>query len=165
MNSESLRVALWLDELAASVGTSASSGEVANEVVSAEFIDGLRDYLNARAVEATNGLDSELPLRLAKSRLEALGNCERMALARAVPSLEPEPITEAMFRGTALDRFVIHQLTVGRVLDPVEALRSMFAADGEADLLDHLEQLEESDEAKLADMLGPLATAVADGWS
>lgn len=153
MNSAA-RVATWIEKV------------VPEETVAPGLIEELRDFLDRRARAAVAGLNPvALPLRLPKSRLADIERCERMAVAQATPSDEPEVATDEMFRGVALDRFVVHQLALGRVLDPVEALREMFLAEGEAELLDHLELREEDDSGQLNAMLGPLATAVADGWS
>lgn len=166
MDSGSLRVATWIDQLVVGSTRSADSAAGTGDLVPAAFIEDLRSYLDSRAEEATADLDPKLlPLRLPKSRLATLERCERMALAQATGSAEPEPLTDAMFRGSALDRFVVHQLTVGRVLDPVETLRAMLAVEEETELLNHLEVMGEVDEGKPASMLDPLASAVADGWS
>ncbi|MGB6059058.1 MAG: hypothetical protein WBF71_12440 [Microthrixaceae bacterium] len=153
MNSAA-HVATWIDKV------------VPAETVAPGLIEELRDFLDRRARAAVVGLDPALlPLRLPKSRLAALERCERMAVAQAEPSDEPEVPTDEMFKGLALDRFVVHQLTLGRVLDPVETLREMFLAEGEAELVDHIEVREEEDLDRLNSMLGPLATAASDGWS
>ncbi|MGB3412001.1 MAG: hypothetical protein WBA45_12485 [Microthrixaceae bacterium] len=169
MNSESLRVARWIEDLhnrSADAGYPNDGAVIAGDMVAADFIEELRDFLDGQAHVATRDLDPKLlPLRLPKSRLADLERCERTAVAQAAPLTEPKPLTNEMFRGAALDRFVVYQLTVGRVLDPVEVLRAMFAAGGEAELLDHMDLMEEADSTALPSMLDPLATAVADGWS
>lgn len=145
-----MQVAAWLSEL------------VATAPPDPELIGQLRDQLDAVAVEATATLSPEvLPLRMAKSRLSDLDNCERTAVARAAAPPMTE-ITDAVLRGVAVDRFVAHQLVAGRVLEPVEALRSMLAADAQWPALAHLAEMSE---VEAAELIEPLATLVADGWA
>ncbi len=107
-----------------------------------------------------------LPLRVPKGRITEIERCERSAVASARPAAPsaPETGTDALglLRGIALDRFVTHQLVAGRVLEPSAALRSMCDAEGELDLV---EQIDGLDESTLAESLDPLASSVADAWT
>ena len=146
-----VQVAAWLDQL------------VEPTPVDPELIEQLRAQLDAVAAAATSGLPSEvLPLRLPKSRLADLDRCERTALARFRARSTDGPSSDAALRGVAVDRFVAHQLVAGRVLDPVESLTSMLAAEAEWSPLARLDELSEHEAAQLID---PLATLVAEGWS
>lgn len=144
-------VAAWLE------------GLPAPEPDSAEFLDEVRADLEATARWCTAELPADvLPLRLPKSRLADLGRCERLALARFETPTFDDEMTEARFRGMALDRFVVHQLVAGRLLDPVTELRGALAAEGEWAALDHLDSMDDV-EAQAA--LWPLVGAVTDAWS
>jgi len=144
-------VAAWLE------------GLPAPEPDSAEFLDEVRADLEATARWCVAELPAEaLPLRLPKSRLADLGRCERLATARFErPSVDDE-MTEARFRGLALDRLVVHQLVAGRLLDPVAELRGALAAEGEWAALDHLDAM---DDVEAQAVLWPLVGAVTDAWS
>ena len=146
-----MNVAAWLDQLEAPTP------------VAPDLIEQLRVQLDEIAAHATAASSAEdLPLRLPKSRLADLDRCERTALARFRSSSLAGPITDAALRGVAVDRFVAHQLVVGRVLDPVAALTSMLFAESEWAPLARLDQMSQTEAAELID---PLATLVADGWS
>jgi hypothetical protein len=145
-----VQVATWLSEL------------VPPPPVDPDLIGQLRAHLDDAAVDAVTALPTELlPLRLPKSRLAELDRCERSTVAHAGQD-RTDTMTDAALRGVAVDRFVAHQLVAGRVLEPVEALRSMLAAEAEWSSLAHLDTMELSAAEALID---PLATLVADSWS
>jgi len=145
-----VQLAEWLSEL------------VPPPPVASEEIEQLRAHLDLAAARAVEQLPADaLPLRLPKSRLAELDRCERTALARTRTERRDE-MTDAALRGIAVDRFVTHQLVAGRVTEPVEALRSMLAAEAEWTTLAHLEDL---DPAHAATLVDALATTVADAWS
>ncbi len=129
-------------------------------------IEDLRADLDAgidESLEPTcDDLDADLlPLRLPKGRLSDLQRCERAALARFRAT--PETATgAAVLRGTALDHFVAHQMFTGRVREPVPDLTSMLSAAADHDSLGLLDDLlpEEA-----ADLVEPMAVAVADAWA
>jgi hypothetical protein len=155
-----MQIAEWLD-----------NDECAHPVRS-EVLADLRSELDSHAsaqVAAFCTATGEFPeagrFRLPKGRLAALGRCERSALAAAGTSDEPQAVTEAALAGIALDRFVMHQLSAGRVREPVSDLRSILHAQGEWAALDALESLDAADPGAAAELLGPLASAVADAWS
>lgn len=126
-----------------------------------------RSELDRAAAEALERVGAalsadDLPLRVPKSRLADLARCERLTIARARDTGADTTVSAAALKGVVLDQFVAHQLMVGRVVEPVPTAVSMLRVSGrslEADALDSLD----SDHA--AELLGPLATAVADGWS
>lgn len=154
MGSEFPGVADWIEDLQRPAD------------VTPGFLSDLRGYLDESAGEATADLDPDLlPLRLVKSRLTSLGRCERLAVAEAFRRPAVEPLSPQQFRGIALDMFVVHQLTAGRVLDPTAALRSMAAAEDNQEILEYIDAVEEDDGPSLAEVLDLLATAAADGWS
>lgn len=155
-----MSVAAWLEELP----------EV--PPIHEDFLREVHDELDrvaARAVAELEGATGDLVepggLRLPKSRLAALERCERSAVARLRPADGPDEIGTSALRGIAYDRFVIHQLSTGRVLDPAADLRSMLAAEGEWGPLSALDQLDDRDPLAVAELTGPIATAVAESWA
>ena len=114
---------------------------------------------SCRAVRAHLDVDL-LPARVPKSRLADLQRCERSALAR-FRDVAPA-VGDAVLRGTALDQFVAHQLTAGRVREPVADLTSMLTAAGD---WSSLAVLDDMDLAEAAALLEPMAAAVAASWS
>jgi hypothetical protein len=154
-----MEIAEWLDD-------------EPTHAVRSEVLAELRSELDSHAaaqVAAFCAATGEFPeagrFRLPKGRLAALGRCERSALAAAGTDEEPQPITDSTLVGIALDRFVMHQLSAGRVREPVSDLRSILHAQGEWAALDALESLDAADPGAAAELLGPLASAVADAWS
>lgn len=131
-------------------------------VVEASALDELRGDLSAGIAADLGrlGTDHAGPVRVPKGRVIALQACERKALADSRPSAERQ-VSAPMLRGVALDRFIAHQLLGGRVLEPVEAMRSILAADGGDEWLSMLDAL---DDDQSAAMLDPLATVVAEDW-
>lgn len=134
--------------------------------VAAEELQALHQQLTEsvaaswRAVEGH--IDPDLvPVRLPKTRLAELEQCERLACARLSGSAGAAAGT-AVLRGTALDQFVAHQLVAGRVREPAADLASMLAAAGD---LASLELLEGLPEHIAKELLDPLTAAVADSWS
>jgi hypothetical protein len=101
------------------------------------------------------------PIRMPKSRLAHLQRCPRSALAH-FDEPDRDLTGVAALRGTALDHFVAHQLVAGRVREPVADLASMLIAAG-----DHasLEVLRALDPVEAAELLDPLAAAVAESWA
>ena len=156
-----VQVVEWLSEIAA-----ASGGAPVGRAHLAE----LREELEAAAhdavavVEGVLGPQDPGVLRLPKSRLAALAQCERSAVAADGVREDSAPGAAAL-RGIALDRFVIHQLHAGRAREPVSDLRAMLHAEGEWATLAALDQLEDADAAAPARLLDPLATSVADHWA
>lgn len=134
-----------------------------------ELTEGLLVELERVAADAVGLLDERVAgtptLRLPKSRLAALGRCERSAVAVAEDASPSEVVSRPMLIGVAHDRFVIHQLHAGRVREPVEDLREMLLAEGEWALLDALDQLEDADPDGARAMLEPIASTVATAWS
>ena len=112
-----------------------------------------------RAVQLVDGHEAEhvLPLRLPKSRVVALAECERLAVARHGTPTEGAPSVPVL-RGLALDAFVLHELHEGPVADPREDLRSMLLAQDEPGLAQQVDAA--GDDLDLA----PLAAAARD-WS
>jgi hypothetical protein len=102
-----------------------------------------------------------LPLRVPKSRLAQLQQCQRFAVA-AQDHPGDAPPSQAMLRGVALDHFVAHQLVAGRIREPLADLTSMLEASGDWSTLAALDEL---DVAESEELLGPLAAAVADAWA
>jgi hypothetical protein len=133
----------------------------------AEDLSLRRDELDRVAVEALERVGAglsvdDLPVRVPKSRLADLARCERLTVARATGDVAETTVSVAALKGVVLDQFVAHQLMVGRVVDPVPTAVSMLRVSGrdlEADAVDSL------DPSHADGLLGPLATAVADGWS
>lgn len=115
---------------------------------------------SCRAVRAHLDVDL-LPARVPKSRLADLQRCERSALAR-FRDVAPAVAGDAVLRGTALDQFVAHQLTAGRVREPVADLTSMLSAAGD---WSSLAVLDDMDLVEAAALLEPMAAAVAASWS
>jgi hypothetical protein len=115
---------------------------------------------SCRAVRAHLDVDL-LPARVPKSRLADLQRCERSALAR-FRDVAPVVAGDAVLRGTALDQFVAHQLTAGRVREPVADLTSMLSAAGD---WSSLAVLDDMDLVEAAALLEPMAAAVAASWS
>jgi|GEM_PF-764657 len=166
-------VAAWLDGLGMRAAerqgsTALDSAPDAPELddpqtISPELLNELRADLEATAAWCIASVPAAMrPLRLPKSRLADLSRCERMTVAKAdAPSFDDD-ISPARFGGIALDRFVVHQLVAGRVLDPVTELRGALIAEGEWAALDYLDGLSDG-EAQVA--LWPLVGAVTDAWS
>ncbi len=136
--------------------------------VSASDLDELRDELEAAAtaaIERTRLHPDDLPVRVPKSRLAELARCERSAVAsaRSVDARSREGAEAlGLLRGIALDHFVTHQLTEGRVLEALPALVSMLTAvadDASLELLDTV-ALDEAES-----VLAPLAASVAATWA
>ena len=127
----------------------------------------LREELDAAAVSAMSRsrLDADdLPVRVPKSRLADLARCERSALAsaRSFDTRRREGAEAlGLLRGIALDHFVTHQLTEGRVLEALPALVSMLTAVADDESLELLDAVS-IDEAETT--LAPLAASVADSW-
>ncbi len=135
-------------------------------IAPAELVE-LREELDAAAAAAMSRVHidaDDLPVRLPKSRLADLARCERSALASA-RSVDPRRREGAealgLLRGIALDHFVTHQLTEGRVLEALPALVSMLTAVADDESLELLDSVS-IDEAETA--LAPLAASVADSW-
>jgi hypothetical protein len=155
-------VAAWLAQVAAA----ASAGGRVDRA----HLDTLREELDAAARHALavvqDALGPQEPgaLRLPKSRLAALAQCERSAVA-AEGAVDDGPPGAAALRGIALDRFVIHQLHAGRVREPVPDLRAMLHAEGEWATLAALDDLEHTDPEAPGRLLDPLATSVAEHWA
>lgn len=129
-------------------------------------LDELRHDLDHGARDAlapwrdTIGRDA-LPLRVPKSRLAHLQQCQRFTVAaHERPSDTPPSL--AMLRGVALDHFVAHQLVAGRIREPLADLTSMLEASGDWSTLAALDELAS---AEAEELLGPLAAAVADAWA
>jgi hypothetical protein len=141
------------------------------EPVGAGFIDALGERLEQVATAACSqvarsGVVLEPgALRLPKSRLADLGRCERFAVATWRDRSDSDAVAPAALAGMALDRFVLHQVAQGRVLEPVAALRSMLIAQGEWAALDALDRLDAADSDAAAQLLDPLASSVADSWA
>lgn len=145
-----MQVARWLSEL------------VPPPRVEPDLVEHLRAHLDDAASRAVQVVPPDLlPLRLPKSRLAELDRCERSTVAHAGDGGR-SGMTDAALRGVAVDRFVAHQLVAGRVLDPVESLRSVLAGEGEWEPLAHLDSMARSAAEALID---PLATLVADSWT
>lgn len=135
-------------------------------VVDADLLGELRHRLESAATAAVELLDRRgaggpSPLRISKGRLADRERCERFALARGAGDGSPVELHRGVLGGLALDRYVAHQLHAGPVADPVEDLRSMLDAEGEWEVLAHLDALER-DEA--LHELGPLAVA-SGAWA
>jgi len=130
--------------------------------VGADDLAALRSLLQDAAVRAVQLIEGHqalhtLPLRLPKGRVADLFSCEGLALARfAAP--RDDSTSVPMLRGMALDRFVLHELTVGSVADPYEDLLSMLDAQAEFSTRDQV--IAARDQLDLA----PLAAA-ARGWA
>lgn len=152
----------WLDGVALAAGDAPT--------VDAAHLADLRSDLDAAARQAVALLERELgpqepgALRLPKSRLAALAQCERSAVESDAARDDGGPGAAAL-RGIALDRFVVHQLHAGRVREPVADLRAMLRAEGEWATLAALDELESADAAAVARLLDPLATSVAEHWT
>jgi hypothetical protein len=136
------------------------------EPIPAAELDELRHDLDRAASDAlapwrdTIGRDA-LPLRVPKSRLAQLQQCERFTVA-AHERPSDTPPSQAMLKGVALDQFVAHQLVAGRVREPLADLTSMLEAAGDWASLAALDELDVTESEEL---LGPLAAAVADAWA
>ena len=131
-------------------------------VVTTAQLGRVRDRLEQaadRAVELVDGHDAAevLPLRLPKGRVADLAACERHGVARHARSADDAPSIPGL-RGTALDRFVLHEITVGPVVDPYEDLLSMLDAQAEPETRDQV--IAAADRLDLA----PLAAAARD-WA
>lgn len=128
-----------------------------------EHLRAVRSDLEAAAAEAVRlvaGRDGVLPLRLPKSRVMDLFRCPRSALERYLaPDGEDAPSVAAL-RGSALDRFVAHQLTVGPVGDAVADLRAMLVAQEQWAAAEAVDGLG----ASAHELLDPLAAA-AGAWA
>src|SRR5690606_24035569 len=126
-------VAGWLEE-------QLPGSDPADGVALERALQELLGLLERIAVDAVARLGERAPgsstLRLPKSRLAALGRCERSAVALAREHTGPDAVSRPMLVGVAHDRFVIHQLHGGRVREPLEDLRDMLLAEGEWELLD-----------------------------
>jgi hypothetical protein len=134
------------------------------EPVHGSVLDHLRSELEetaAAAVEVVTGAGAadRFPLRLPKGRLLDLQRCERLTVERAALAVPSVP-TVPMLLGAALDRYVLHELTVGPVGDPVEDLLALLDAQGEFGLADDLLALGDDVLGRLA----PLASA-ARAWT
>lgn len=157
-----VQVAEWLDGVALAAGDDVA--------VDPAHLADLRADLEAAAGQALALLGQEFgpqepgALRLPKSRLAALAQCERFTVEIEAAPDEGGPGAAAL-RGIALDRFVIHQLHAGRVREPVADLRAMLRAEGEWATLAALDELEGADAAAVARLLDPLATSVAEHWA
>lgn len=103
-------------------------------------LPGLRDRLEQRASAAAALLDGHeegAVLRVPKSRLADLQQCERLAVARhARPDAGPPG--PAALRGVALDRFVLLEVAQGPIVDPVEELLSVLDVQGELETCDQV---------------------------
>lgn len=136
------------------------------EPIPAAELDELRHDLDHGARDAlapwrdTIGRDA-LPLRVPKSRLAHLQQCQRFTVAAHERPSDTSP-SLAMLRGVALDHFVAHQLVAGRIREPRADLTSMLEASGDWSTLAALDELASTEAEEL---LGPLAAAVADAWA
>lgn len=119
----------------------------------------LLEDASTRAVELLDGHDAadRLPLRLPKGRVAELAACERFAVARHTAPHDG-PSSVPMMRGIALDRYVLHELAVGPVADPLEDLLSMLDAQADHAMRDQV--IAAADRLEL----GPLAGAARD-WA
>lgn len=134
--------------------------------IAAAELTALRHDLEDSVASSLRAVQDDLPpdlfpIRMPKSRLAHLQQCQRSALAHFDdPARDLTGV--ATLRGTALDHFVAHQLVAGRVREPVADLASMLAAAGDHASLAALQAL---DPAEAAELLDPLAAAVADSWA
>lgn len=149
-----MSVSSWLESLPAATP------------VGADELDHLRHDLDAsvrRCLDDAEGhLDPQLqPIRLPKGRLADLERCPRSALARFGDDT-PTPAGPAVLRGIALDHFVAHQLVAGRVREPAADLVSMLGVSAD---WDSLAVLDDMDHDAVAELVDPLAAAVAADWA
>lgn len=134
--------------------------------IAAAELTALRHDLEESAAMSLRAVQHHLPpdlfpIRMPKSRLAHLQQCQRSALAHFDdPARDLTGV--ATLRGTALDHFVAHQLVAGRVREPVADLGSMLSAVADRDSLAALEGLGPHEAAELLD---PLAASVADSWT
>jgi hypothetical protein len=135
----------------------------APDPVPVDALEALRVDLEAAASDAVArlrdaGVEDLLPLRLPKGRLADLQRCERAAVERAGADRAAPSV--AMVLGTALDRFVLHEIAVGPVGDPVEDLVAVLDAQGDEQAADDVLALGDD----LVERLAPLAGA-ARAWA
>ena len=105
-----------------------------------EILPDLRDVLEGRARSAAallDGHEERAVLRVPKSRLADLQQCERLALARSAAP-DGGPPGAAALRGVALDRFVLLEVVRGPIVDPVEELLAVLDVQGELDTCDQV---------------------------
>lgn len=157
---DAVEVASWLEELPVAPAVLDSDVRAIVQTLESAAADAVRIEREATGVDPGPGA-----LRLPKSRLAALGRCERSAWALAGDTGAEDHVGDALLKGLAYDRFVIHHLRAGRVLDPARDLGDILRADGEWAVLHELDERSDRDPAALDELLGPVATTVEEAWS